>query len=156
MSPTLVPNRTLASEPITEDSFQLLVSEWDDATAFKSNPMEIIGHPAFRRIVALGKDAVPFVLRELKKKPSFLVFALDEITDENPFPPTAKRNVTEMTKVWLAWAKKRVCCGTRPTSLHVPKMTRNERISQPCARPGIAQSGFPKASARFVRVPGWQ
>ena len=71
MSSALIPNRTQASAPLSEDLFQSLVSEWNHATAFTSNLTEVIEHPAFRRIVAMGNDAVPFLLRELKKKPSF-------------------------------------------------------------------------------------
>jgi hypothetical protein len=69
---------------------------------------EVIEHPAFRRIVAMGNDAVPFLLRELKRKPSFLVFALGEITGENPVPLSARGKVTEMTKAWLSWGEKKV------------------------------------------------
>lgn len=107
-------NRMSACEPASDETFQSLVHEWNSATMFKSNPVEIVGHPAFRRIVGMGKDAIPFILRDLKIKPSFLVYALDEITGESPLSPTGKRKVTEMTKAWIAWGEQKGHKPTRP------------------------------------------
>ncbi len=82
-----------------------MVSEWKRDTAFVSSVSEIVGHPGFRRIVASGPGAVPYLLRELKKEPSYLVVALSEITGVNPVPPGVSGKVTEMVKAWLAWGE---------------------------------------------------
>ena len=106
MSSMLRLNQSNSSEPITGESFRAMVSEWNRETEFTSSLTEIIDHPAFRRIVNSGREAIPFLLQELKKKPSFLAVTLREITGENPVPRTARGKVDEMAKAWLAWGEK--------------------------------------------------
>jgi hypothetical protein len=105
MPPTLTVNSPQASAPLTEDAFRALVTEWDRGTAFVSSVSEIVAHPAFRSIVASGREAVPYLLEQLKSEPSYLVMALGEITGENPVPPSASGRVTEMAKAWLEWGE---------------------------------------------------
>jgi hypothetical protein len=99
-------NSPQAIAPITEESFEAAVSEWNRETSFVSSVSEITDHPAFRRIVAWGRPSVPFILRDLKTRPSLLIMALGEITGEDPVPPSAVGKVTEMSKSWLAWGEK--------------------------------------------------
>ena len=105
MPPALTLNSSQAAAPLTEDAFRTMVSEWKSGTAFVSSVSEIIGHPGFRRIVASGPGAVPYLLEELKREPSYLVMALGEITGVNPVPPGARGKITEMVKAWLAWGE---------------------------------------------------
>jgi hypothetical protein len=95
-------NQSNLSEPITEESFLALVSQWNRETELTSSLTEIIDHPAFRRIVNSGREAIPFLLRELKKKPCLLAVALREITGEDRVPRNARGKVEEMAKAWLA------------------------------------------------------
>jgi hypothetical protein len=106
----LVTNKSEASSPLSEDSFHAMVSEWELATGLTSDLTEMSAHPAFRRIVDSGRAAIPFLLRELKADPSFLVLALGEITGENPVPRSAKGKVKEMAKAWLAWGERNGYC----------------------------------------------
>jgi hypothetical protein len=105
MSPTVMPNTGQASAPLTEDLFQEMVSQWTLGIGSTSNPTEIFAHPAFRRIVGTGSDAVPFLLREVKKNPSYLVWALREITGKDPVPRDARGNMKEMARAWVAWGE---------------------------------------------------
>ena len=105
MPPTLIVNSPQAIAPLTEDEFRSMVSEWKCGTAFVSSVSEIIGHPGFRRIVASGAGSVPYLLKELKREPSYLVMALGEITGVNPVPPDVRGKITEMVKAWLAWGE---------------------------------------------------
>jgi hypothetical protein len=86
------------------ESFQALINDWFRQLGPTSNLSEMIGSPAFRRI-AKGNPAVPLLLRELKREPSFLVLALAEITGENPVPRAARGKVKEMATAWLAWGE---------------------------------------------------
>ena len=106
MPPSLLLNSPQPSAPVTEDEFQTLVSEWNSGTAFVSSVSEIIGHRAFRRIVASGTEAVPYLLKQLKTEPSYLVMALSEITGATPVPTGANGKVKEMAKAWLDWGEK--------------------------------------------------
>ena len=105
MRPTVIVNSPQAIMPLTEDEFRSMVSEWKRGTAFVSSVSEIVGHPGFRRIVASGPGAVPYLLKELKEEPSYLVMALSEITGVNPVPPGVRGKITEMVKAWLAWGE---------------------------------------------------
>jgi hypothetical protein len=102
----LTTNKTEATSPVSEDSYRALVSEWEFGIRTTSSLTEMIAHPAFRRIVAAGRAAIPFLLRQIKADPSFLVLALGEITGENPVPRSARGKVKEMAKAWLAWGEK--------------------------------------------------
>ncbi len=46
---------------------------WRKGIRFESSSTRIVSHPAFHRIVAMGKPAIPLILRELEKEPSFLI-----------------------------------------------------------------------------------
>ena len=106
MPPTVKPKRTQTRARLTEDLFQAMVSEWTLGAGPTSSSTEIAAHPAFRRIVSSGRDAIPFLLRELKKEPSLLVLALHEITGENPVAREARGKIKEMARAWIAWGEK--------------------------------------------------
>jgi hypothetical protein len=99
-------NADLESAPPTEATFHAAVAEWMCGIGPTSSYTEIVGHPAYRRIVHMGREAVPFLLRELQREPSLLVWALHEITGENPVPPGSSGRIREMAKAWLAWGEK--------------------------------------------------
>ncbi len=106
MPPMSAPIGTQASEPFTEELFQAIVSEWTLGIGPTSSSMEMVAHPAFRRLIARGKEAIPFLLREVKREPSLLVLALHEITGENPVPRESRGKIKEMAKAWVAWGAK--------------------------------------------------
>ncbi len=106
MPPTLTPAEKQAKPVLTHEAFDELVAKWTIAIGPTSSSTKIAGHPAFRRIVAAGTEAVPFILRSIKSEPSLLVLALHEITGENPVPRAARRKLSEMAKAWIAWGEK--------------------------------------------------
>ncbi len=89
----------------TQVAFLRAVSEWRAGIGPTSNPGEIINHPAYRRIVGLGHAVVPYILHEIEAKPSLLVWALHEITGEDPVPKASAGKIGEMAKAWLSWGK---------------------------------------------------
>ena len=97
-----------ASEPdagSTQDAFVRAVSEWRAGIGPTSNPAEILSHSAYRRIVDLGPAVVPYILHEIEAKPSLLVWALQEITGEDPAPRASAGKIREMAEAWLSWGK---------------------------------------------------
>ena len=86
--------------------FYELVRQWRMETAFSSRVQEKIDHPAFRQIAALGAPAIPLIIRELRDRPDFLFIALQEITGENPTPPSEGRRASQMVEVWLSWVER--------------------------------------------------
>jgi hypothetical protein len=84
-----------------------LAEEWILRLGQSSNPDTLMAHPAFQSLVAIGWDAVPQLLREVESRPSLLVWALHEITGENPVPPSAGGRFREMATAWAQWGRRR-------------------------------------------------
>ena len=59
--------------------FALLYDSWKQETAFLSSAKAIIEHEDFQKIIAMGHDAVPFIVNAIDKEPSPLVWALNLI-----------------------------------------------------------------------------
>jgi hypothetical protein len=98
--------RTSATETV-EQRLRRLEAAWKADTAFLSDAGRIIGHPAFREIVALGDDVVPFLLRDLETAPGLWVWALPEITGVDPVPPPDRGNIRKMSEAWVKWARQK-------------------------------------------------
>ena len=52
-----------------EHEFNRLAAEWKEQGEFLSSPTAIADLPAYRAIIALGKPALPLILRDLAKEP---------------------------------------------------------------------------------------
>ena len=83
---------------------QKLISTWRADTYYVSSVSEKIEHPAFREITEMGRQAIPYIVSELRSVPDFLFMALHLITGEDPTPPSAKGKPKEMINAWLLWA----------------------------------------------------
>jgi hypothetical protein len=55
--------------------------------------------------MGMGPDALPLILRELKKSPDHWFVALNAITGEDPAPQNS--TFTEAVNAWLAWGVER-------------------------------------------------
>jgi hypothetical protein len=98
---------TVVEEQLTvEAAVQKNFTEWMDAIAVSSDATVMVSHPAYKRIVALGQDAVPVILRSLQKKPNLLAWALFEITKANPVQPKDYGKIDKITRAWLKWGRK--------------------------------------------------
>jgi hypothetical protein len=78
---------------------------WRAETAHLSSSSKIISHPAFREIIRMGGAVVPFMLRDLEQQPRLWVWALPEITGDDPVPIEDRGDIAKMTTAWLLWAK---------------------------------------------------
>lgn len=97
-----------ASQTDLLDDFQAALKQWRAETAHLSLIRDMVRHSAFRQIVAMGDVAIPWIVRELKSRPDFLVFALPMITKENPVPASSAGKLTEVVNSWLLWAERNV------------------------------------------------
>jgi hypothetical protein len=93
-----------------EQRFRRLEAQWRADTRFLSDPGKIMGHPAMRAIIAMGQEIVPIILRDLQAKESLLVWALPEITGENPALPASdscfvKWDIGAQAETWLQWGR---------------------------------------------------
>lgn len=93
-----------ASIPV-EGRFLEAARDWRDATRLTSSMTEIVSHPAYQRIIGMGRDVVPLLLRELARQPDHWFWALHSITGENPVPREHEGDLERMTDAWLRWGQ---------------------------------------------------
>ena len=91
----------------SEREFSRLTEEWRVATALTSSLTEMSAHPAYQRIVGMGRLALPMIFRELSSEPDHWFWALKAITGCDPVPPSHRGNIDLMAADWLAWGRSR-------------------------------------------------
>ena len=108
ISPTQINHRIYDSSIQTDylSRFRKLVEKWRAQTIYMSSIDEIVEHPAFQEIVAMGEDIIPEILGEIRYQPDLLFLALQIITGENPMSQTGKGDVLAAVDAWLQWANR--------------------------------------------------
>lgn len=86
-------------------AFETAVSQWFDDTLFDSLPSDMKEHKSFAAIVQDGERVVPLIAAHLRRRPSFLFLALEEITGADPVPETAYGNLKATVDAWLQWLR---------------------------------------------------
>jgi len=104
--------------------FNELAQEWQNATRFLSSLTDITSHPAYQRIIGMGKAAVPLVLERLRRNPDHWFWALKSITGVDPVNDEARGDLNAMSRAWLDWGRQH---GRNPTS-------------RSCQEPGASRS----------------
>jgi len=96
--------------------FERFYEDWKGDTLMSSNLTAILTHPAYYKIIAMGKRALPFIFESLANGTGPWFVALEAIVIDNPpiYPEHAHDNRL-VRKDWLEWA----CPGPRkcPSSL---------------------------------------
>jgi type I restriction enzyme M protein len=85
--------------------FKAHVEKWRKETQHTSSITKMISHPSYRRIMGMGRDALPLIFAELKERPDHWLVALSAITGEDPVPENSTFN--EAAEAWLAWGEKK-------------------------------------------------
>ncbi|MEZ4885733.1 MAG: hypothetical protein R3E32_13450 [Chitinophagales bacterium] len=89
-----------------ELKFQLLAQKWKEESKFFSFTKDIVQTESYQAILKMGNTAIPFILKELEKKPKHWFYALKHLTKENPIQESSKGNLQLMTKDWMQWGKR--------------------------------------------------
>lgn len=97
--------RAIAGRHELADLFQSLVRQWKSRKDHTSSAQNMAMDFAYQRIIGLGPDAVPLILRELEREPDHWFWALTAITGQNPVPERSRGKIPEMTKAWLQWGR---------------------------------------------------
>lgn len=87
------------------DEFLRLTQIWKSSRRATSSSTALAMHPAYQKIIGLGKPAIPFILSELQRELDHWFWALACIANENPVPPQSRGKLQEMAKVWLVWGR---------------------------------------------------
>ena len=93
-----------SSSHTPDEEFQELAARWRDETEHLSST-SVFTHPAYQRIIGMGRPVVPLLLRDLPRTQSHWFWALRAITGENPVAPEDAGNVQKMMDAWLAWGE---------------------------------------------------
>ena len=100
MTPTTPPAADL------ELHVQHLLERWREETALLSSSTRITGHPAYQKLISLGRAALPFLLRDLERtEDGHLSLALSEITGASPVPAEDRGRIRKVAAAWLRWAR---------------------------------------------------
>jgi hypothetical protein len=89
----------------TREIFEQCVQEWRRATRFESSSTEIFMNPAYQRIIGLGPDVIPLILRSLAERHEHWFWALRALTGENPVSEANAGDVEAMSQAWLTWGR---------------------------------------------------
>jgi len=87
----------------TEEAFKALAGQWYRETRKLSSADQIVLHPAYQMIIGMGREALPFIFRELKKTRGHWIWALAMITREDP--AQAGMKFKEAVDSWLKWGE---------------------------------------------------
>ena len=87
-----------------EREFHALVQQWKTETSFHSSLGEVFMNDSYQRIMAMGPDALPLILSDLKKSPSHWFYALEKIVGKDI--PEGAKTFAEARAAWLAWGHK--------------------------------------------------
>jgi hypothetical protein len=90
-----------------ERKFTRLRDEWKKSRAPESSTQKQVMHPAYQKIIGMGPEAVPLLLRELEKELDAWFWALRAITEEDPVRPEDRGNGKAMAQAWLEWGRVR-------------------------------------------------
>ena len=119
---TYIDAGTFATEPNlvgedTERNFARDLEEWRSDTRFSSNLAAKLSHPAYLRIIALGREVLPLILKDLRQSGGHWFVALRAIAREDPVPPEHRSLPRLMREDWLRWG---VAKGLLDGELDVP------------------------------------
>ena len=103
---TMIEGESLdAAELEMREEFNRLVVEWKSGRRRGADVAQMTEHPAYRRIIGMGEQAVPLILEELERQSDHWFPALNELTGTSPVPEESKGNVAKMRQAWLDWGK---------------------------------------------------
>jgi hypothetical protein len=86
-----------------EQRFNKLAEKWYRDTRMLSFISQKAMHPCYQSIIGMGKDALPFIFRELSKGKGDWIWALEHIAlpEKNPVPENA--TFKDSVALWMKW-----------------------------------------------------
>jgi hypothetical protein len=91
------------SDDEVAEEFAALANEWRGATAVESGLERIILNSAYQRIIGLGPQALPHILRDMKETRDHWFWALMSIVGEDK--AVGQTSVGAAVEAWLAWGR---------------------------------------------------
>lgn len=96
----------LSLEPRSlESQFYELATKWKEDTKLTSSSTEIVLNPSYQRIIGLGPEVIPLVLKDLQESGCHWFWALQALSGKNPIKDEDAGRIKKMTQAWLEWGK---------------------------------------------------
>ena len=86
-----------------EEKFNELATQWYKDTRKLSSVQQIVLHPAYQKIIGMGKEALPLIFRELQTTRSHWLWALAMIVGEDHATPG--QTFKEAVDSWIRWGQ---------------------------------------------------
>lgn len=93
--------------PPLELEFRAHANKWRRDTQHTSSVTKMITHSSYLRIIGMGREIIPLLLRELDEHRDHWLVALNAITGEDPAPEGG--NFNDAVEAWLAWGREKGC-----------------------------------------------
>lgn len=92
--------------PELESKFMELAEKWKDDTGLFSTTTKKVVNDIYLDIIGLGKDIIPFILRDLKNGGSANWHAaLKALAKENPVPDNDSNKNRKVREAWVKWGE---------------------------------------------------
>jgi hypothetical protein len=88
-----------------KEEFGRLAHQWYEDTAKFSVVQQMAMHPAYQAIIGMGRDALPFIFRELQQSRDHWLWALRAITRQDAAKPD--QTFDQAVDAWLDWGRNR-------------------------------------------------
>jgi hypothetical protein len=95
--------RYLRPEHEVEVTFRRLADDWEAATMLIASPRAAVGHESYLKIIGLGLQCVPMLLRRLAETRRNYFSALGAITHAQPAEGIT--TVPEAVEAWQQWGR---------------------------------------------------
>ena len=98
---------------LREEKFNRLRAEWGRECGITSSMAKIVMCPSYQKIIGMGPEVIPLILRELEKEaddPDWWFWALEMLSGENPVTADVVGNNLAMAKAWLDTAVRNPLC----------------------------------------------
>jgi hypothetical protein len=92
-------------DPALGALFRRLADQWRRETMASSSMTDIVLHPAYQRIIGLGRPVLPLIVEELQREPYHWFWALSAISGDDP--AAEEESLDGATAKWLQWAAER-------------------------------------------------
>ncbi len=103
-----IPSEGLVEMPLQsplEKKFARLRDEWKSQKRHEPSTMKTVMLPAYQKIIGMGPEVVPLLLRELESGVTNWFWALMAITEQDPVQEKDRGDGEAMARAWLSWAK---------------------------------------------------
>ena len=99
-----VPSKTDVQTSI-ETEFRRLANQWREQVGGDSSLSRITGNINYLKVISLGREAIPLILKELQKQPAPWFVALRALTGEEGVGRTHTGNFRRMADDWITWGR---------------------------------------------------